>query len=90
MNTSPASTLDRSALASLAAAVAADGIRSADDDVQRLVTRLRCQGLHGVALDVLADDRQPDVARERAFGLVHGLALAAAAPAAVAGQLVAA
>lgn len=80
MNTSPSSTMDRSALASLAAAVAADGIRSAADDVQRLVNRLRCQGLHGVALDVLADDHQPDVARERAFGVVHGLALATAAP----------
>ena len=84
MNTSPSSTIDRSALASLAAAVAADGIRSAADDVQRLVNRLRCQGLHDVALDVLADDRQPEIARERAFGVVHGLALATAAPAAAA------
>ena len=83
-STTPTLPLDRAALATLADAVATLGIRGAADDVRRLVTRLRCEGLHGVALDVLADESQPDVARERAFGVVHGLALAAAVPVAVA------
>ena len=89
MSTAPTLALDPATLATLADMIANRGIQQVAADVQQLVTRLRCQGVHGVALDVLADDRQPAVARERAFGIVHGLALATATPAAT-GHLVAA
>lgn len=89
MSTTPTLPLDRAGLAALAEAIAIRGITGADDDIRRLVTRLRCDGFHGVALDVLDDETQPAVARERAFGIVHRLALAAA-PAAPAVRLAAA
>lgn len=64
------------ALDDLAHRLAERGIDSAEAEIARLANRLRCAGIGGVLLDVLSDRRQPEVARQRAFGRLHGLALA--------------
>lgn len=40
-----------------------------------LANLLYCEGFRQVALDIVRDETQPTVARERAFGLIHGIAL---------------
>jgi len=42
-----------------------------------LVNLLHCEGFRQIALDIVRDDTQPAIARERAFGLIHRIALEA-------------
>lgn len=73
--------MDARWLDDLAHAVAEFGIDGSEPEIRRLANELRCN-LHGkdnvrVMLDVLVDVTQPAVARERAFGRIHGIAIAA-------------
>ena len=77
----------------LAHAVAEFGIARRENEIRSFAYELRCTMLdnahdtshdksHGnvrVLLEVLADVAQPAAARERAFGRLHGIALAAPA-----------
>ena len=73
----------------LAHAVAEFGIARRENEIRSFAYELRCtmrdnahDTSHGnvrVLLEVLADVAQPAAARERAFGRLHGIALAAPA-----------
>jgi hypothetical protein len=54
----------------LAWRIDADGITAHETAVAQLSSTARRVGVRGVALNVLADNAQASVARERAFGLV--------------------
>jgi hypothetical protein len=64
----------------LAHAVAEFGIDRHEPEIRRFANELRCtvHDHHGarVMLAVLVDVTQPAIARERAFGRLHGFALA--------------
>lgn len=64
-------------LADLAAGIAQDGFTSHAHEAVSLANLLHCEGFRQLAIDIVRDDTQPTVARERAFGLVHGIALEA-------------
>ncbi|HQZ34216.1 MAG TPA: hypothetical protein PK020_07310 [Ilumatobacteraceae bacterium] len=66
-----------SQLSELADSIAADGFASHASVAVGVANILDCEGFHHVAIDVVRDDTQPTIARVRAFGLMHGLALAA-------------
>lgn len=55
----------------LAHAIAHDGLAAHEKALQQIVAAARAQGLHGPALDALADPARPEVLRERAFAHVH-------------------
>ena len=63
-------------LATLAESIAEHGFASHALEAVALANLLHCEGFRQLALDIVRDANQPDVARERAFGLVHGVALA--------------
>ena len=42
-----------------------------------LANLLHCEGFRQIAIDIVSDDTQPTIARERAFGLIHRIALEA-------------
>lgn len=52
----------------LGAAIVVGGLAGVQDDVAAVVAAARRHGLHGVALEVLADTDAPQVARCRALG----------------------
>jgi hypothetical protein len=54
----------------LAWAIARDGIERHEPAVARAVAALRAAGTASLFLDVVADRREPAVARERAFGRI--------------------
>jgi sugar phosphate isomerase/epimerase len=58
----------------LAMWVAQFGFGEVEIYIADLVAALRRRGASGVALDVLADCTEPDIARARAFGRVAGMA----------------
>ncbi len=64
-------------LADLAEGIAKDGFASRAIEAVALANLLQCEGFRRIALDIVRDETQPTVARERAFGLVHGIALEA-------------
>lgn len=49
------------------------GIAAVEPEISQLVTEAHDRGVGGVAVDVLADRAQPEVARLRAFSRVVGL-----------------
>lgn len=57
----------RDFLDELGAAIEASGLTGVEDDVAVVVAAARSYGLHGVALEMLADDDAPEVARWRAL-----------------------
>lgn len=64
-------------LGDLADGIAVDGFCQHASEAVALANLLHCEGFRQLALDIVRDETQPLVARERAFGLVHGLALQA-------------
>ena len=69
-------------LTQLALDLASDGFVGRENAVRQLVATARSQGLSPVLTGVLADARQPEVARLRAFGMLSArLAADATAPA---------
>jgi hypothetical protein len=66
---------DTAWLSELAMAIAEHGFSGSEADAVQLADVLRREGRRHPAIDILRDATQPTVARERAFGLVHGLAL---------------
>ena len=64
-------------LADLADGIAKDGFAGHALEAVALANLLQCEGFRQIALDIVRDKTQPTVARERAFGLVHGIALEA-------------
>lgn len=66
----------RGFLDELGAAIEAYGLAAAEDDVAVAVAAARAHGLHGVALDVLADATAPEVARCRALARLAPLLIA--------------
>ena len=74
----PVSAPSTDTLSVWAARIDADGIAAHEDAAQRLAAVASSRGLCPVLVDVLADPREPSVARERAFGrLALSLQLAA-------------
>ena len=67
---------DPSWLAELATAIAERGLDEREADVVVLANQLHCEGNRQLVLDIVRDRTQPTVARERAFGVMHGIALA--------------
>jgi hypothetical protein len=61
----------------LAEGIAHDGFCSHAAEAVALANLLHCEGFRQLALDIVRDETQPSIARERAFGLVHGIALQA-------------
>ena len=61
----------------LAEGIAQHGFASHSAEAIALANLLHCEGFRQVALDIVRDETQPTIARERAFGLVHGIALEA-------------
>jgi hypothetical protein len=59
-------------LADLAWALESDGIGRHEVSVRQVVRWARAAGVSSVAVDILADPREPEVARLRAFGQVAG------------------
>lgn len=59
--------------------VEAQGALASESSIRRVVDAARAAGIRSVALQVLADDREPEVARIRAFGMVT-VALGAVLP----------
>ena len=57
-------------LTNLASDLAFDGFAGHDAAVRDVVRSARAHGISSVLVDVLADPRQPEVARQRAFGMV--------------------
>lgn len=66
-----------SQLADLADSIAQHGFASHATEVVALANLLHCEGVRHFAVDVVRDDTQAVIARERAFGHLHGLSLAA-------------
>jgi len=66
--TVPAVVTDGRTLADWAARIEADGIAAHEDLARSVVAAASGRGLCPVLVDVLADPREPSVARERAFG----------------------
>ncbi len=64
-------------LADLANGIAQDGFASHVAAAVALANLLHCEGFRQIALDIIRDDTQPAIARERAFGLIHRIALEA-------------
>jgi hypothetical protein len=60
-------------LTELAWELASAGFAGRENAVRQVVRTARAQGLPPVLVDVLADPRQPDVARMRAFGRVASM-----------------
>ncbi len=57
-------------LADLAWALESDGIAGHEVSIRQVVRRARAAGMSSVAVDILADPSEPEVARLRAFGQV--------------------
>lgn len=57
-------------LDSLAADIDRFGLGAVEGEVTALVERAHDVGISSIALDLLTDRREPEIARERAFGLV--------------------
>jgi hypothetical protein len=57
-------------LTNLASDLAFEGFAGHDAAVRDVVRSARAHGISSVLVDVLADPRQPEVARQRAFGMV--------------------
>ncbi|HET6664798.1 MAG TPA: hypothetical protein VFG94_11090 [Acidimicrobiales bacterium] len=57
----------------LADRMATDGPRSLEVEVRAVVRAARAAGADRTVVDVLADQRAPDVVRERAFGRLMGV-----------------
>ena len=57
-------------LTNLASDLASNGFAGHDAAVRDVVRSARASGIPSVLVDVLADPRQPEVARQRAFGMV--------------------
>lgn len=66
--TAPSVVTDGRTLADWAARIDADGIAAHEDLASSVVAAASSRGLCPVLVDVLADPREPSVARERAFG----------------------
>lgn len=66
----------RDFLDDLGAAVEAGGLTAVEDDVAVVVAAARAHQLHGVALDVLTDRGEPEVARCRALARLAPLLIA--------------
>lgn len=64
-------------LADLADGIAQHGFASHAAEAVALANLLDCEGFRQIALDIVRDETQPTIARERAFGLVHRIALEA-------------
>ena len=64
-------------LANLADGIVEDGFSEHAREAVGLANLLECEGFRHLALDIVRDENQPVIARERAFGIVHGLALEA-------------
>jgi len=64
-------------LSALAYGIAEHGFASHESEAVGLANVLACEGFGHVAIDIVRDHTQPAAARERAFGLLHGLALEA-------------
>lgn len=62
-------------LAVLANAIATDGFVRHASAAVGLANALDCEGFHHVAIDIVRDETHTTIARERAFGHIHGLAL---------------
>lgn len=60
--------LDAPTLARLGLAIAADGIEAHEDAARMLVAAASRKGLPAILTQILADRREPSVARQRAFG----------------------
>lgn len=69
-------------LEQLTATIVDHGLAGADLAVARTVAHLRGEGRGSVALDVLADPREPEVARLRALSVLQRRAASAISPAA--------
>ena len=61
----------------LADGIAQHGFCNHAAEAVALANLLHCEGFRQLALDIVRDETQPTIARERAFGLVHGIALEA-------------
>ena len=57
-------------LTDLAWALESDGIRGHEVSIRQVVRSARAAGVSSVAVDILADPSEPEVARLRAFGQV--------------------
>ena len=57
-------------LTNLASDLASNGFAGHDAAVRDVVRSARASGIPSVLVDVLADPREPEVARQRAFGMV--------------------
>lgn len=64
-------------LSVLADGIAIDGFASHATEAICLADLLDREGFHDVAIDVVRDESQSAIARERAFGILHGIALEA-------------
>ena len=64
-------------LADLASGIEQHGFAHHAVEVIALANLLHCEGFRQIALDIVRDDTQPTIARERAFGLIHRIALQA-------------
>ncbi len=64
-------------LSALADRIAIDGFASHAPEAILLADLLDREGFHDVAIDVVRDESQSAIARERAFGILHGIALQA-------------
>jgi hypothetical protein len=76
MSTNQSHRNDPSWLAELATAIAEHGLDEREADVVVLANQLHCEGNRQLVLDIVRDRTQPTIARERAFGVMHGIALA--------------
>lgn len=63
-------------LSVLADRIAIDGFASHSAEAVGLANLLACEGFHQPAIDIMRDESLPGIVRARAFGLVHGIALA--------------
>jgi hypothetical protein len=73
--------MHRPDLTELAWDLASAGFAGRENAVRQVVRTARAQGLRPVLVDLLADPRQPDVARLRAFGRIAQLLAATASDA---------
>ena len=64
--------IDSARLDQLARRIDAEGFGGVEQDIHRLAGDANTAGINAVLLAVLTDDRAPQVARARAFGMVAG------------------
>lgn len=72
--------MDSARLDRLARHIDAEGFGGVEQDIRRLAGDANAAGVNAVLLAVLTDDRAPQVARARAFGMVAGAIARGARP----------